>query len=84
MASLDHNAKLEAQRAYFASDQHIRDEVAPWRDLTPEQRLAELAEMCRAGHHFWSQLDDAARQRVREVEAVPPDTIELLVRLRNA
>jgi len=39
---------LEAQRAYFASDDHIRREVAVWADITPEERLAEAAQMCAA------------------------------------
>ena len=73
--------QLEAQRAYFASDDYIREEVAPWRDTTPAQRLAEAARMCEVGAHFWSRLDAPARERVRAAEALPADTIELLERL---
>jgi hypothetical protein len=41
------NAILEAQREYFASDEHIKDRAARYRDMTPEQCLAEVIDLCR-------------------------------------
>lgn len=74
-------AKLEAQRAYFASDDHIRSEVAVWADATPAERLAELARMCVAAAPYAERYehgvdsDPAAR--------FPPDTLELFAKLRR-
>ena len=76
-------AKLEAQRAYFASDDYIREKVAPWRDSTPGERLAELADMCAAGAYFLARLEPDVLARVTRPEQLPDDTIELLTRLRT-
>ena len=75
---------LEAQRAHFASDDHIRREVAVWSDTTPTERLAELAQMCAAGDHFLSQQDPATVERATAPVPLPEDTIELLTALRRA
>ena len=75
---------LEAQRAHFASDDHIRREVAVWSDSSPGERLAELAEMCAAGEFFLSQLDAVTLERVMKPVPLPDDTIELLIELRRA
>jgi hypothetical protein len=76
-------AMLEAQRAHFASDDHIRREVAVWRDATPTERLAELAEMCRAAEHYLERFEMPG-----ETEPVasryPADTIAIWERLRRA
>jgi hypothetical protein len=76
-------AMLERQREYFSSDDHIRREVEVWRDCTPEERLAELAEMCTAGDFFLSQLDPQLLECVLEPEPLPEDTIALLTALRQ-
>lgn len=75
-------AMLERQREYFSSDDHIRREVAVWRDTTPEERLAEVAEMCAAGDFFLSQLDPQTLERVLKPEPLPDDTISILMALR--
>lgn len=77
-------AQLEAQRAYFASDEHIRREVAVWRDATPAERLAEAAAMCEAGDAFLSRQDPETLERILRPEPLPADTIELLVALRRS
>jgi hypothetical protein len=71
-------AMLEAQRAYFASDEHVRREVAAWADATPTERLAALAEMCANAEHFMA-LQDATPPPPEW----PPDTLALLARLRG-
>ncbi len=76
-------AMLEAQRAYFASDDHIRREVEIWADTTPEQRLAELAEMCAAGDHFLSQLDPATLERVLQPDPLPSDSLAIFMALQQ-
>jgi hypothetical protein len=75
---------LEAQRAHFASDDHLRREVAPWRDASPEERLAAVAEMCAAGDHFLSQLAPETLERVLRPTPLPDDTIAILIALRKS
>jgi hypothetical protein len=75
-------AMLERQREHFSSDDHIRREVEVWRDATPEERLAEVAEMCAAGDFFLSQLDPPALDRVLRPEPLPADTVAILMALR--
>jgi hypothetical protein len=77
-------AQLEAQIAYFRSDDRIREEVALWADATPEQRLAELPGMCAAADHFLSRLDPAALERALAPEPLPADSIAVLSALRHA
>jgi len=77
-------AMLERQREYFSSDDHIRREVEVWRDATPEERLATVAEMCAAGDFFLSQLDPEVLERVLQPEPLPDDTIAILMALRPA
>ena len=76
-------AMLEAQRAYFASDDHIRREVAVWADSTPEERLAEMAEMCAAGDYFLSRLEPAALERALHREPLPADSAEIFMAIRR-
>jgi len=76
-------ALLEAQREHFASDDHIRREVEPWRDASPEERLAAVAEMCAAGDHFLSQLHPDTLERVLRPVPLPEDTIQILMALRQ-
>jgi hypothetical protein len=75
-------AKLEAQRAYFASDDHIRREVAAWSDASPEERLAALAEMCTAGAFFLERAEGHEPTAIED--RYPADTLELLAALRRA
>ena len=76
-------AMLEAQREYFASDDHIRREVAVWADSTPEERLAVLAEMCRTSDFFLSQLDPEALERALWRELLPADSEEIFMAIRR-
>ena len=75
--------QLEAQRAYFASDDHIRREVEIWAGTTPEQRLAEVAAMCKVGDFYWSRIDPAAIERMQALHELPADTIAVLERVRR-
>jgi hypothetical protein len=75
---------LEAQRAHFASDDHIRREVAVWADATPQERLAELAAMSTASEFYLQRLDDAVLGRMRALRDLPPDTVAILEGIRRA
>jgi hypothetical protein len=76
-------AMLEAQREYFASDDHIRREVEIWRDTTPEERLAEMAEMCAGGAFFLEQLSPEMLERMIEPDPLPDDSAEIFMALRR-
>ncbi len=75
---------LDAQRAHFASDDHIREEVEVWADATPQERLAELAAMSAASEFYLARLDDAALIRLRALRELPADTVAILEGIRKA
>ncbi len=75
-------AMLEAQVAHFASDDHLRLEGEILRDLSPEQRLAELAEMCAVTEQFLSQLPPDVLERAATREPLPADSVAVLTALR--
>ena len=80
----EQNAILELQREYFASDDHIRSEVAIWADSTPEERLAEVAAMTRASALLLERLDEQQLANLRRVRELPADTLATLERLRRS
>lgn len=82
-SSRDPLAQLEAQRAYFASDDHIRAEVAIWADSTPEERLHELDAMSADNEARLAQLDDATLERLHRLRALSPDAEAILASLRR-
>lgn len=84
VSSRDPLQQLEAQRAYFASGDHIRDEVAIWADTTPEERLRELDAMSADNEAMLARIDDEALARMRELRAQTPDAEAILVHLRRA
>lgn len=76
-------AMLEAQVAHFASDDHIRAEVAVWRDATPAERLAEVAAMCAMADHFLDQVPPQQQERLLQREPLPADSLEVLAAIRR-
>jgi hypothetical protein len=84
VAAPDPLTQLEAQRAHFASDRHVYDEVAIWADATPEQRLAELASMSAANDAMLARIDEATLERMRALRAPGPDVVQLLETLAKA
>ena len=76
-------AMLEAQVAHFASGDHIRREVAPWRDTTPEERLAELDLMCEAADQILAALPPEELERAIAKEPLSAESIRLLTALRS-
>jgi hypothetical protein len=79
----DASEKLERQRAYFASDERIRDRAALWIDATPAERLAAVHDSCEEAAFFLARLDPASLERVLAPQPLPPDTEQLLTRLWN-
>jgi hypothetical protein len=74
-------AMLERQREYFASDDLIKERAAVWRDATPQECLAALAESCADAAFFLSQYSPDVLEKALEPEPLPRDTVELLERL---
>jgi hypothetical protein len=75
-------AKIEAQRAYFASDDHIRERAAIWRDASPEACLETVSGLCDDAAYFLSLKDPETLARVLEPPPIPDDTIAILEALQ--
>ena len=76
-------AQLEAQRAYFASDEHIKERAAMWRDATPEECLEALRECCEEAEYFLSLKTPEELERVLAPQPIPPDTLAILEALQR-
>ena len=75
-------ARIEAQRAHFASDDHIRERAAIWRDATPEVCLEAVTGLCADAAYFLSLKDPETLARVLEPPPIPADTVAILEALR--
>ena len=76
--------QIEAQRAHFASDEHIRERAAVWRDVSPEECLVAVIDQCREAEYFLSLKTPEELERVLASPPIPPDTLEILARLQHA
>ena len=76
-------AMLRAQVEHFTSPEHVRREVAPWRDSTPEERLAELDRMCEVADQQLAQLPPEQLERALARDPLSGESIRLLTALRN-
>jgi hypothetical protein len=74
-------AMLERQREYFSSDEMREERAAVWRDATPQECLAALAESCAEAAYFLSLYSPEMLEKVLEPEPLPGDTVEILTRL---
>lgn len=77
-------AILERQVAYFSSDEHIRSETEIWADTPPDDRLAELSEMCKASDPYFEQLEEPQLERLWRLRTLPADTVEILELVRKS
>jgi hypothetical protein len=76
-------AMLERQRAYFASDDLIRERAAPWIGASPEERWIEVKGMCEWAETCLENLPADAGERARNREPLPASTIALLESLQS-
>ncbi len=76
-------AELEARRAWFASDEHIRERAARWRGCSPEECLVAVIEQCREAEYFLALKSPDERERVLAPEPIPPDTLAILEQLQR-
>ena len=77
-ALTDANAVLEAQRAAFTGDDHVRREVEPWRDAPPAARLRAFDALCRDTLHWLARLSPAAQERATAPTPLPEDAWPIL------
>ncbi len=82
-ASSDALALIDAQRAYFASDERIRERAAAWADASPQECLESVREECEAAMQLIAMKPDAEQERALAPEPIPPQTIALLERLQR-
>jgi hypothetical protein len=80
----DELAKIDAQRAYFASDERIVERAAVWRDATPEECLAATAEECAAAEQMLAIKSPEELGRALAPAPIPEDTIAILEALQRA
>ena len=71
-------AMLERQRAYFASDQLVRDRVEPWRGATPEECLEATIESCKEVELLFAMMEPQVRERAMQPEPLSPQVVAIL------
>lgn len=76
-------AMIERQRAYFASDDLIRERAAPWIGVSPEECWVEVKGMCAWAAACIANLPAASRERAQDHEPLPASTIALLEALQS-
>lgn len=74
-------AQLEAQRAYFASDAHLIERAALWRDASPEECLAATFALCADADAILAMKSPEDIERTLAREPLPADTLEILAML---
>jgi len=76
-------AMIERQRAYFASDDLIRERAAPWIGVSPEQCWNEVQGMCEWAETCIERLPVEASERALDRQPFPQSTIALLEALHG-
>ena len=78
MASAVVRLQLEAQRAYFASDAHLVERAAIWRDASPEECLAATFALCEDADALLAMKSPDEIERALARDPLPADTLEIL------
>lgn len=78
---MDYGAILEAQRAYMASDERVRERAALWLDATPQECLAAVDGSCAEAEFFLSRLGPEALEQALLPDPLPDETRQLLTQL---
>lgn len=77
------NLRLAEQVRALSGDDHLRRETAPWRDATPEERVAETWRLCALVPWFRSLWPEDVQARADASESLPASTIAILERLKQ-
>jgi len=78
------NLGLAEQVRMLSGSDHLRREAEPWRNATPEERVAETWRLCALVPWFRSLWPEDVRARADAPEALPPSTVAILERLKQA
>jgi hypothetical protein len=78
------NLRLAEQVRELSGDDHVRREAAPWRDATPEERVAETWRLCALVPWFRSLWPEDVRARADAPESLPASTMAILERLKQS
>src|ERR1017187_9142120 len=78
------NLRLAEQVRVLSGDVHVRREATPWRDATPEERLAETWRLCALVPWFQSLWPEDVRARADAPESLPASTMAILERLKKS
>ena len=78
------NLRLAEQVRASSGDVHLRREAEPWRDATPEERVAETWRLCALVPWFRSLWPEDVRARADAPESLPDSTIAILERLKKS
>lgn len=76
------NALLEAQRALFSGDDHVRREVEPWLRATPVERLRAFALMSGDTLRWLARLTPEQLARATAADPLPEDAGPVMRTLR--
>lgn len=82
--TLEMLALLEAQREYFASDDHIRREVEPWRAPLPRSASPRSLRCAPPATTSCRGSIPKTLERVLPTIPLPDDTIKILMALRQS
>ena len=77
------NLRLAEQVRAFSGAEHLQIEAAPWRDATPEERIAETWRLCSMVPWFRSLWSEEVRARAEAPEPLPASTMAILERLKH-
>ena len=76
------NRRLLAQVAELSGPGDLEREAAPWRDATPEERLAAVVGLCEAVPGLRELWPPEVASCAEAPEPVPQDTLRILELLR--
>ena len=77
------NLRLVEQVRVMSGDEHLRREATPWRNATPEERVAETWRLCALVPWFRSLWPEDVRARADAPEPLPASTVAILERLKQ-
>ena len=77
------NRRLAEQIRSLSGEEHLWREAAPWRDATPEERVAETWRLCALVPWFRSLWPADVRSRAEIPEPLPADTVAILERMKQ-
>jgi hypothetical protein len=78
------NLRLTEQVRALSGDQQLARETAPWRDATPEERLAETWRLCSLLPWLQSLWPEDVRARAEQPEPIPASALAILENLKRA